>query len=110
MKAYKLIAGLMTANSENWLNGFQFHPHDLICLNNMNLKNIFKAVRGWWRLSGSQIIGTIAQNLCKDKNPYDKNMYAHIMVFRNAWHRMILEICYEIVLQTNIEKENPLNM
>lgn len=50
----------------------------------MNLNNIFKAVRGWWRLSGSQIIGTIAQNLCKDKNQYDKNMYAHIMVFRNA--------------------------
>lgn len=50
-------------------------------------------------------IGTIA--LCKDKkNQYDKKniMYAHIMVFRNAWHRMILEICYEIVLQTMKKK------
>lgn len=42
--------------------------------------------------------------LCKDKNQYDKNiMYAHYGI-QDAWLRMILEICYEIVLQTMKKK------
>lgn len=68
MKAYELTAGLMTANGLNWLTSTQCHPHDLVCLHHMDLEDMGSF---GYNIRGQR---DVAQNLCKHKRQYDKNI------------------------------------